>query len=56
MFSPGPQPAAMPEFTHSFLRENPNLVSSVCENCGKLIAVSAEDDKLRIVERTHRCT
>jgi len=55
MFSPGPQPAAMPEFTHSLIPENPSLLSSVCAKCGKLIAVSAEDDKLQIVERTHRC-
>jgi hypothetical protein len=56
MFSLGPQPATLPEFTHSSLPENPVLHSSVCAKCGKLIAVSAEDDKLKIVERTHRCT
>jgi hypothetical protein len=56
MFPPGPQPATTPEFTHSYLRENPALLSSVCAKCGKLIAVSAEDNKLEIVERTHRCS
>jgi hypothetical protein len=55
MLSPGPQPAITPEFTHSSLRENPTLVSSICAKCGKLIAVSAHDDKLEIVERTHHC-
>jgi hypothetical protein len=56
MLSPGPQPATPPEFTHSSLRENPALYSSVCSRCGKLIAVSAQDDKLAIVERAHHCT
>jgi len=56
MYSPGPQPATMPEFTHSSLPENPILHCSICAKCGKLIAVSAQDDKLEIVERTHRCT
>jgi hypothetical protein len=56
MFSPRPQPATLPEFTHSSLRENPALFSSVCSRCGKLIAVSAHDDKLAIVERAHHCT
>jgi len=56
MIPQGPQPVSQPEFTHAALRENPVLFSSVCAKCGKLIAVSAQDDKLKIVERTHRCT
>jgi len=56
MIPQGPQPASPPEFMHASLRENPALFSSVCSKCGKLVAVSAQNEKLAIVERAHHCT
>ena len=56
MIPQGLQPAKQPQFTHTSIRENPSLLSSVCKKCGKLIAVSAKDERLKIMERAHHCT